>query len=121
MQTGTRGLRSRQKGITFLGLLFWGALIVAAAVIGSKAIPIFVERQAIQKAVQKAVREGTTEDDIRIIYNRAAAINDMTSVTSNDLKITKQNNQMVVSYAYERDIPLVGPAYLVFRFKDSVK
>ena len=38
-----------------------------------------------------------------------------------DLEITKENNQIVVSYSYERDIPIYGPAYLVFRFKDSVK
>lgn len=121
MQAYARGLRSRQRGITFIGLIFWGFLIVAGAIIGSKAVPIFIEKQAIHKAAQKAAREGTTVVEVRNIYDRAAAIDDMSSVTAKDLEITKENNQVVVSYSYERDIPLFGPAYLVFRFKDSVK
>ncbi|MGE8321398.1 MAG: DUF4845 domain-containing protein [Comamonas sp.] len=121
MHAGATGLRSRQRGITFVGLVFWGFLIVAGAIIGSKAVPIFIEHQAIHKAAQKAAREGTTVVEVRNIYDRAAAIDDMTSVTARDLEITKENNQVVVSYRYERDIPLFGPAYLVFRFHDSVK
>ena len=113
--------RNRQRGMSFIGLVLWGVIIVVLAIVGSKAVPIVIENMNIKKAATKAARESTTVAEVRGAYDRSAAIDDMTSVMGKDLEITKENNQIVVSYSYERDIPIYGPAYLVFRFKDSVK
>ena len=121
MRALQRATRQHQRGLSFFGVIFWGFIIVAGAALGSKAVPIFIENMNIKKAATKAAREGTTVPEVRSIYDRAAAIDDMTSVSAKDLEVTKENNQIVVSYSYERDIPIYGPAYLVFRFKDSVK
>ena len=114
--------RSRQRGISFIGVVLWGFIIVVLAVIGSKAVPIVIENMNIKKAAIKAARQGTTVQEVRSIYERAQAIDDMSSVNAKDLEVTKDtDNRIVVSYSYEREIPLYGPAYLVFRFNDSVK
>ena len=114
--------RNRQRGMSFIGLVLWGVIIVVLAIVGSKAVPIVIENMNIKKAAIKAARQGTTVQEVRAIYARAQAIDDMTSVNDKDLEVTKdQEGKIVVSYSYERDIPLYGPVYLVFRFKDSVK
>ena len=114
--------RSRQRGMTFIGVILWGVIIVGGVVIGSKAVPIMIENMNIKKGAIKAAQQGTTVQDVRAIYARAQAIDDMTSVSPKDLGVTKdQTGKVVVSYAYERDIPIYGPVYLVFRFNDSVK
>lgn len=122
MQTTKQAPRHRQRGMSFIGVVLWGFIIVALAIVGSKAVPIVIENMNIKKAAVKAARQGTTVQEVRAIYERSQAIDDMTSVNANDLEVTKDTDgKIVVSYSYERDIPLYGPAYLVFRFNDSVK
>ena len=48
--------RSRQRGLSFLGLLFLGTLGALVMVIGAQIFPTWVEYQAVGKAVNVAVR-----------------------------------------------------------------
>lgn len=122
MQAMKHAPRNRQRGMSFIGVVLWGFIIVALAIVGSKAVPVVIENMNIKKAAVKAARQGTTVQEVRSIYERAQAIDDMTSVKPSDLEVTKDTDgKIVVSYNYERDIPLYGPVYLVFRFNDSVK
>jgi hypothetical protein len=108
--------------MSFIGVVLWGFIIVALAIVGSKAVPVVIENMNIKKAAVKAARQGTTVQEVRASYERSQAIDDMTSVKPSDLEVTKDTDgKIVVSYSYERDIPLYGPVYLVFRFNDSVK
>ena len=122
MRAMQRTPRSRQRGLSFIGLVLWGFIIVAGVAIGSQAVPVVIENLNIKKAATKAARQGSTVQEVRDIYQKAQAIDDMKSVNARDLDVTKDTNgSIVVSYSYERDVHLAGPAYLVFRFKDSVK
>ena len=122
MRALQRATRQHQRGLSFFGVIFWGFIIVAGAALGSQAIPVVIENMNIKKAAIKAARQGTTVQEVRAIYERSQAIDDMTSVNAKDLEVTKDTDgKIVVSYSYERDIPLYGPAFLVFRFNDSVK
>ena len=110
-------LRSRQRGLSFIGLVFLVAIIVSVVAIGAQSGPVFLEYQAITKAANKAAAEGNTVAEVKASFDRAAAIDDFTSVTGKDLNVTKVNDKVVVGFEYSREIHLVGPAYLVYRFK----
>lgn len=114
-------IRSRQRGLSFIGVIFVGLIAVAAFAIGGQSVPIFLEYMAIKKAAAKAAREGTTVPEVRAAFDRAAAIDDIRSIAGKDLEVTKSNDRVVVSYSYEREIPLAGPAHLLYRFQDSTK
>jgi membrane protein required for beta-lactamase induction len=109
--------RSRQQGLSFIGLVFLVAILVAVAAIGAQSVPVLLEYQAISKAANKAAAEGNTVAEVKASFNRAAAIDDIKSITGNDLVVTKVNDKVVAGFEYSRDIHLVGPAYLVYRFK----
>lgn len=113
--------RARQRGLSFIGVIFIGLFAVAAFAIGGQSVPIFLEYQSIQKAAAKAAREGSTVPDVRAIFDKAAAIDDISSVAGKDLDVTKRGDKIVVSFKYAREIPLAGPAYLVYRFEESTK
>lgn len=122
MQAMKHAPRHRQRGMSFIGVVLWGFIIVALAIVGSKAVPVVIENMNIKKAAVKAARQGTTVQEVRASYERSQAIDDMSSVKPSDLEVTKDTDgKIVVSYSYERDIPLYGPVFLVFRFNDSVK
>ena len=110
-------LRSRQRGLSFIGLVFLVAIIVSVVAIGAQSVPVFLEYQAITKAANKAAAEGNTVAEVKASFDRSAAIDDIKSITGNDLQVTKVNDKVVAGFEYSRDIHLVGPAYLVYRFK----
>lgn len=113
-------LKSGQRGITFLGLLFVGGVLAVGGVIVAQLIPTLIEFQAITKAANKA-SDGGTVVEVRKIFDRAAAIDDIKSISGKDLAITKEGDKTVVKFAYEREIHLAGPAYLTMKYAGRSK
>lgn len=107
--------KSGQRGITLIGVLFWGALLAGAGVLTAQIVPTVVEFQTIQKAVNKA-KEGNTVPEVRMIFDKAASVDNITSIKGKDLDVTKENDKVVVSFAYQREIHITGPAFLTLKY-----
>ncbi len=116
-----RQLRSAQRGITFIGLLFIGGILAVSGVVLAQVVPTAIELQAIHKAARKAAAEGGTVADVRAVFDRAAAIDDIKSISGKDLNVTKNGDKVVVSFAYEREIHLAGPAWLTLKYEGQTK
>jgi hypothetical protein len=113
-------LKSRQHGITFIGLLFIGGILAVTGVIVAQVIPTLVELQAVHKAVNKA-REGGTVADVRAIFDKARDVDDIKSISGKDLEVTKVGDKVTISFAYEREIHLAGPAWLTLKYEGQTK
>ena len=111
-------LKQQQRGMTFLGLLIVGILLAFAGVTLARMVPTYIESLAVQKAVQKA-SAGTTVAEVRGLFDKAAQIDDITSISGKDLEVGKQGDRVVVSFNYTREMPLMGPAYLVMKYAGS--
>ena len=112
--------RSKQRGITFFGLIFVGGVLAVTGVILAQIFPTYVEYQAIQKAVNKS-KDGGSVAEIRATFDRSAAIDNFTSISGKDLDVTKEGDQVVVSFAYQREIHLTGPAWLTMKYSGRSK
>jgi hypothetical protein len=122
MQRNRTASLSQQRGLSFIGVIFIGLIAVAAFAIGGQSVPIFLEYQAINKAANKAAKEGATVPEVRAIFDRAAAIDTINSIQGKDLEVAKRgDNKIVVSFKYSREIALAGPAFLVYRFEGQTK
>lgn len=108
-------MRHRQRGVSVLGMLAVGAVVALLVVLLARLVPTLIEYQAVQKAVNRAAT-GTTVAEIRALFNKTASIDDISALSGNDLQISKENNQVVVAFEYEREIHLFGPAYLLMRY-----
>ncbi len=108
--------KSRQRGISFLGLLFVGGVLACVALVGMQVFPTYMEYLSIQKAVKKAANDGTTVAEIRASFDRTAAVDDIQTIKGADLDISKQGEQVLVSFSYTREIELFGPAFLLMKY-----
>jgi hypothetical protein len=107
-----------QRGLSLLGLIILGVVLVFGALVTLKVFPTVTEYLAIKRAVTKARTEGTDVQTIRNAFDRAAAIDDISSITGKDLQIVRDPaGGYAVSFAYEKKIPLVGPASLLLEYK----
>lgn len=111
-------MRHQQRGITFLGLVFVGAVFGSLILVGMRVFPTTVEFMAIQKAVKKA-SAGNTVAEVRTIFDKAAQIDDISSIKGADLEVTKSGDKVIVNFAYQREMHLVGPAYLLLKYQGS--
>ena len=112
--------RSRQSGISFIGLIFVVGVLACAGVVGAQVFPTVVEYQAILKAVQKA-SAGNTVAEVRQIYEKAADVDDIKSVGPKDIEVSKDGDKVLVKFAYNKEIHLFGPAFLLIKYAGQSK
>ena len=113
-------MKSRQRGISFIGLLFVGGVLAVTGVVAAQVFPTFVEYQAVIKAVNRA-SAGNTVPEVRTMFDKTATIDNVSSIKGSDLEVTKENDRIVVSFAYQREIHLTGPAYLTLKYSGRSK
>jgi hypothetical protein len=113
---------NRQRGVTLSGLLIGAVILIFVALLGMKIAPAYIEYGQIKKAVAAiAGAEGRTGtvSDIQKAFGRRAQIDDITVITGQDLDITKDRGQVVISFAYAKKIPLFSNVSLLIDFAGS--
>lgn len=113
-------MKHQQRGISFIGLLFVAAILACAGVLAAQVVPTLIEFQAISKAATKATG-GSTVAEVRSIFDKAAAIDDIKSISGKDLEVSKQGDKTIVAFAYTREIHMAGPAYLLLKYNGQSK
>ena len=111
-------MRRRERGLGLVGLILASAVVVALGAVLMRVVPTVIEYQAVQRAAQRAA-QGNTVAEVRSLFDKAAAIDNITSVKGADINVTKAGNAVVVSFAYTKEIHLAGPAWLVMKYEGS--
>ena len=110
--------RHGQRGITLFGLLFWAIVVGFFALVGMRVLPTLNEYFTIKRAINKIASEGSTVPEIRTAFQKQQDIEySITSITPKDLSITKENDKVVISFAYDKEIELMKPVYLLIKYE----
>ncbi len=115
-------LRS-QTGVTLGGLLAIVFIVVIVAIMGLKIAPSYMEYFKIKSAVEAIGREKqtATPNDIRKSFDARATIDDISTIKGSDLDITKDGNEVVISTAFRKEIPLFANVGVYIDFAASSK
>ena len=108
-----------QRGVSLVGLIVVLAVIGMIAVLGMKVAPTVVEYNSIKKAIVSAKSAGTTVREIQASFDRQADVGYIESIHGKDLDISKDGEQLEVSFAYEKRIPLFAPVSLVIDYSGT--
>ena len=110
---------SRQRGVTLFGLMFWAVIVGFVALIGIRVLPALNEYFTIKRAVNKIATEGLqTVPEIRAAFERTKQIEySITTIGAKDLIVTKENDKVVVAFAYDKEVELVKPVFLLIKFE----
>jgi len=98
----------KQSGVTITALVIVLVIVIFVALLGFKLIPAFMEYRSMKGAISAIAREkqGSTVAEIRRAFESRQAIDDFQSVKASDLDISKQGNQVVIAFAYRKEVPL---------------
>lgn len=110
-----------QRGVSLSGLLVWGAVIAAVALLGIRVAPEVIDYYKIKKIVAStaANSSGKTVPEIRAIFGKYADVDHVETITAADLDISKEGNQVVIAFEYEKRIPLFLNVSLLIDFQGS--
>jgi len=111
-----------QRGISFLGLLVLGVIVALLAIVGMRVVPTVTEYLEIVKTVKKVAADGgDSPQAIQQKFDLAAtaAYIGSDSIQGKDLQITKNGDKVVISFAYNKEIPLIEPVYLLIKFRGT--
>lgn len=115
--------RRQQRGLSMMGLLLWGIVIVFMALVAMKLIPAYVEFFEIRKILKDIGSEigskGMSNADIRRRFEKRAMVDNITVVKSADLVVSRESGQTVISVDYSFQAPLVGNLSLLADFSAS--
>lgn len=105
-----------QVGASLVSWLVVLVLFASATVVGLQTVPTVLEYVAVKKAVRKAALSATPEQALGS-FASSASLDSIQSVKAEDLQIDLlQDGRLLVRFAYQREIHLLGPAYLTLKY-----
>ncbi|HZQ75471.1 MAG TPA: DUF4845 domain-containing protein [Burkholderiales bacterium] len=112
-----------QHGVSLGGLLIVLVLVVVLGIFSLKLIPPYMQYGKAKAAIDAiaAEKQGATVVEIRKAFDSRATIDDIDAVKSTDLDITKEGNQVVISFTYRKEVPLFANVGLYIDFAASSK
>ncbi len=112
-----------QRGVSLNALMIGGAVVFGIAILAMKVAPEYMEYGSVVKAVKATATDASLKDatvaQVRTAYSRRAEMDNVKSLTPQDLDITKEGGELVISFAYTRKVPLFHNVSLVFDFEGA--
>lgn len=116
-----RAPRRSQRGVTLFGLMFWAVLIGFAAYVAVRTLPTLNEYMTIVRSVKMiATGNPSTVAEARQAFDRQKDIEySIQEISGKDLTITKENDRVVIGFAYDKLVPIYGPVFILIKYEGS--
>lgn len=109
---------ARQRGMTFISVCLVAVVVVSLGYVVFKSVPVASEYFSLKRALKQAAQESTVAQ-VKTAFDRVASIEYLDQyedpIRGRDLQVTKVNDRVVVRVEYDREVPLFGPAFLVYK------
>jgi hypothetical protein len=113
----------KQRGLTLSGLFVALFVTIVVLLLAMKLIPAYMEYATAKNAIQAIARDrqASTPQEIRRAFDARAAVDDITAIKATDLEITKDGGEVVIAFAYRREVPLVANVGVYIDFAANSK
>ena len=114
---------SRQRGVTLFGLMFWAVLVGFTGYVLVRTLPTVNEYLTIQRTIKQiAETSPSTVAETRQAFDKQKSIEySIEAISGRDLIVTKENDKVVVAFAYDKLIPIYGPVHLLIKYEGRSK
>jgi hypothetical protein len=100
----------KQRGVSLIGLIVGLAVLGFVGVLAAKLLPSYMEYFSVKKIFATMENAGETKGtvrDIRRAFDLRNAIEDVKGVKGDDLEITKEGGETIVSANWSVKVPMV--------------
>jgi len=116
-------MRNRQLGVSITMLIFSSVVLIFVLLLGMKTLPPYLEFFTAKKFISQIAQEqrGGTVGDIRKAWQLKTAVEDVPSDRADDLEITKEGSEVVIAFAYRKEVPLFANVGVYLDFTATSK
>jgi hypothetical protein len=98
------------------------AILVGCGYVFFKVLPAVNEHFAVRKAIRSIVASGpSTPLEVQNTFDRQKSIDGIVSLSGRDLEITREDGVLVITYAYDRKVPLTTDIALLIRYAGTTR
>ena len=118
------GIRNRQNGMTFIGIVMLLVVIAVIALTAVKIIPIYIENYAVKSVLT------SIENDHRVDPKSKAAIwesikkrlyiNEVRIIKKEHVSMSRKNGKTTVTIEYESRRPYLGSLFIGGHFVETI-
>ena len=116
-------MRNKQTGVSITGLLIVFGILIALALLGMKVGPAVSEFLTAKNHIKVIAQEKRSASvaEIRKAWNNRTMIDEVKVISANDLEITKEGGEVLISFAYKKEVPLFSNIGLYIDFDANSK
>ena len=110
----------QQRGLSLISLVVIMAVLGSVGLIVMRSVPGWSEYSSIKKAAQRLESEGITDPaEVRRKWDERAPLEYITTLSGQALRIQRVSGGVKIDFDYEKRIPLIGNATLVYEFSST--
>lgn len=110
--------RRQGRGFSLFGILFLSVVISMAAVFVMRVFPTVNEYFTILKAVNRIAKTAKSAEEVKLMFDKQTDIEySISSIKPSDLIIVTEKDKLVIKFAYDKEIELFGPVYLLIKYE----
>ena len=118
-------MRTRQRGVTLMGLIIWSVVVVLVALLGMRLLPSYIEYFTVKKTITAIANEvrgrGVQVAEVRRSFQNRSVIDDIKSIDATDLIVNRQGNDYEIVAQYRKEIPLFANIGIYIDFEASAR
>jgi Domain of unknown function (DUF4845) len=118
-------LNKRQRGMTMISIMFVLGGIGFVVLVILKVLPLYMEHGKVTKILTNLKSEegleSKSEAQLRDLISKRFAMDDVVSVSSEDVAIAKNGKQVTIEVEYDAIAPIVGNLNVMLRYDDVIE
>ena len=110
-----------QRGTSLFGMVVLAVLVGFVMLMGARIFPSVNEYLTIRKAVTQIMKNNpASAADIRTSFSRTIEVEySIKTIDAKDLVVTQVGDHLKTTYAYNVEIPIVEPVFLLVKYEGS--
>lgn len=118
-------MKNKQTGMTMIGWLFVLGLVAFFALLALRLFPMVMEdfkvKGSLESLQQEPLITKKTGKEIYSLLQRRLEVNDVTSVLSENVKISKEGGVLTIVIDYENQKPFLSNYYILGKYHHAIK
>ena len=123
-QIGLKSLRE-QAGVSKFSILMMFILVVSFLTFGLKVVPLYVDHNLVSGVCEELIENGEvanmTITEIRQRVSNTLRVNNVTDFDLSSITLRKENDQAIITIAYERRVELAANLDVVAKFNTDLQ
>ena len=114
---------ARQRGASLFSMVFIAVIVGFVALMAMRVFPSVNEYLTIKKSVNQIMKSGpASPGDVRKAFDKQKEIEySIQSLDSKDLVITQNGERLTTRFAYNVEVPIVEPVYLLIKYEGEAR